>query len=155
MILRPALVRSAAARAPAVPTATASWWWDGGGRSVRYFAAAASDLFTDAPYGDKSPKAQAASGLKGLAIPRRIRQKVVSAEDAVALVRDNDTVSVSGFVAQGAPEAILKALGQRYKDTKEPKNLTLLFGYVCAVGKPSRGGGVVVPVLLGTTTNCF
>lgn len=34
-------------------------------------------------------------------IPQRVRQKIISAEDAVALVRDGDTVCVSGFVTQG------------------------------------------------------
>jgi len=61
-------------------------------------------------------------------IPQRIRDKIVSAEDAVALVRDHDTVCVSGFVCQGAPEALLKALGERFLQTQEPKDLTLLFG---------------------------
>jgi propionate CoA-transferase len=37
-------------------------------------------------------------------IPQRVRQKVVSASDAVALVRDGDTVSCSGFVAQGTSD---------------------------------------------------
>jgi hypothetical protein len=34
-------------------------------------------------------------------IPRNVRQKVISAADAAALVRDNDTVCVSGFLCQG------------------------------------------------------
>jgi hypothetical protein len=34
-------------------------------------------------------------------IPQRVRQKLMSAEDAVALVQDGDTVCVSGFVTQG------------------------------------------------------
>jgi propionate CoA-transferase len=61
-------------------------------------------------------------------IPQRVRQKLISASDAVALVRDGDTVFVSGFVAQGAPEAVLKALGERFEESNSPKNLTLLFG---------------------------
>jgi acyl CoA:acetate/3-ketoacid CoA transferase alpha subunit len=61
-------------------------------------------------------------------IPQRTRQKFISAEDAVALVRDGDTVCVSGFVSQGAPEAVLKALGERYENTSSPNNLSLLFG---------------------------
>lgn len=61
-------------------------------------------------------------------IPQRVRQKLISAEDAVALVRDGDTVCVSGFVTQGAPELVLKALGQRFANTRQPQNLTLLFG---------------------------
>ena len=63
-----------------------------------------------------------------LEIPQRIRQKVISATDAVSLINDGDTVCVSGFVTQGAPEAVLKALGERYKETGSPNNLTLLFG---------------------------
>ncbi len=61
-------------------------------------------------------------------IPQRVRQKLISASDAVALVRDGDTVCVSGFVTQGAAEAVLKALGERFDATQSPKNLTLLFG---------------------------
>jgi hypothetical protein len=61
-------------------------------------------------------------------IPQRVRQKLISAEDAVALVRDGDTVCVSGFVTQGCAELVLKVLGERFARTKEPKNLTLLFG---------------------------
>lgn len=61
-------------------------------------------------------------------IPQRVRQKLISASDAVALVRDGDTVCVSGFVTQGAAEAVLKALGERFEAEQSPKNLTLLFG---------------------------
>lgn len=61
-------------------------------------------------------------------IPQRVRQKVISAADAVSLVNDGDTVTVSGFVCQGVPEAVLKSLGDRYKETGSPNNLTLLFG---------------------------
>jgi hypothetical protein len=61
-------------------------------------------------------------------VPQRVREKVISADDAVALVQDGDTVAVSGFVCQGAPEGLLKALGDRFQATNEPKNLTLLFG---------------------------
>ena len=39
-----------------------------------------------------------------------------------------NTLSVSGFVSQGAPEAVLKALGDRYASTGTPNNLTLFFG---------------------------
>lgn len=63
-------------------------------------------------------------------LPQRTKQKVVSASDAVELVRSGDTIAVSGFVAQGSPEAILKALGERFDaDVKgKPHSLTLLFG---------------------------
>jgi primosomal replication protein N len=61
-------------------------------------------------------------------MPQRVSQKIVSASDAVELIRDGDTVAVSGFVAQGAPEAVLKALGERFEETSTPKNMTILFG---------------------------
>jgi hypothetical protein len=61
-------------------------------------------------------------------IPMNVRQKVVNPEDAVSLVRDGDTVCVSGFVSQGAAEAVLKALGEKYEKTGSPNKLTLLFG---------------------------
>jgi propionate CoA-transferase len=61
-------------------------------------------------------------------MPQRVSQKIVSASDAVELIRDGDTLAVSGFVAQGAPEAVLKALGERFEETSTPKNMTILFG---------------------------
>lgn len=60
--------------------------------------------------------------------PQRIPTKVTTVTDAVALVHDGDTVCVSGFVTQGAAEAVLRALGERFKQTSSPNNLTLLFG---------------------------
>lgn len=61
-------------------------------------------------------------------IPMNVRQKVVDSKDAVALVRDGDTVCVSGFVCQGTPEAVLQALGEKYEKKGSPNKLTLLFG---------------------------
>lgn len=74
-----------------------------------------------------SPDTQAAVASK-FEIPRRIKQKVVTAEDAVSLVQSGDTVACSGFVCQGAPEGILRALAARYDETGEPHSLTLFFG---------------------------
>ena len=61
-------------------------------------------------------------------IPQRLRQKVLTASDAVGLVQDGDTVVCSGFVCQGVPEALLQALGERYINTGHPQNLTAFFG---------------------------
>ena len=49
---------------------------------------------------------------------------------AVELIRNGDTVYVSGFVAQGSPEAILRSLGDRFNLSEQgnPRNLTLIFG---------------------------
>lgn len=61
-------------------------------------------------------------------IPHRIKQKVVTAQDAVSLIQPGDTVAVTGFVCQGAPEGILRALADRYRQTGLPNQLTLFFG---------------------------
>jgi propionate CoA-transferase len=63
-----------------------------------------------------------------LQLPQNIRHKRLSAKDAVALIHDGDTITVTGFVCQGVPEAILKAVGERYQETGHPNRLTLLFG---------------------------
>ena len=53
--------------------------------------------------------------------------KVVSPADAAALVRSGDTICTSGFVGIGVPEELLQALEKRFVETKEPRDLTLIF----------------------------
>lgn len=65
---------------------------------------------------------------KKYSLPQRVRQKLISAEDAVNLVNPGDTIVVSGFVTQGCAEGVLEALGKRFENTGEPGKLTLLFG---------------------------
>lgn len=52
----------------------------------------------------------------------------MTADDAVQLIRNGDTVTVGGFVAQSGPEELLSALARRFKATKCPGNITLLCG---------------------------
>jgi propionate CoA-transferase len=56
-----------------------------------------------------------------------MRNKVVSPADAAAIIRNGDTVSVSGFVGIGTPDELLIALERRFLDTKEPAGLTVVF----------------------------
>jgi propionate CoA-transferase len=56
------------------------------------------------------------------------RHKVMSADDAVHLIQNGDTVTVGGFVTQNSPEEILSALSRRYKATQNPSGLTVVFG---------------------------
>ena len=56
-----------------------------------------------------------------------MRNKVVSSKDAIALIREGDTVCTSGFVGTGTPDGLLHALEQRYLQTQSPKGLTLVF----------------------------
>jgi propionate CoA-transferase len=68
-----------------------------------------------------------------------MRKKVVSASEAIAILRDGDTLCCSGFGSNGVPVELILALEQRFLETGSPKNLTLLFG-----GGPGDGasGGV-------------
>lgn len=56
-----------------------------------------------------------------------IKSKVVSADEAVALIQSGDTVCVSGFVGTGTPEELIIALERRFLETGLPRNLTLVF----------------------------
>ena len=54
-------------------------------------------------------------------------RKILSAADAAALVRSGDTLTTSGFIGTGVPEALLAALEARFVETGEPRNLGLIF----------------------------
>ncbi len=56
-----------------------------------------------------------------------MRNKIVSAQDAVAVIRAGDTLATSGFVGIGTPDELLAALAARFVETGEPRNLTLVF----------------------------
>lgn len=56
-----------------------------------------------------------------------MQSKIVTAEEAVAVIRDGDTLCNSGFVGIGVPEALLAALEQRFLQTGKPSGLTLIF----------------------------
>ncbi|MFY9779210.1 MAG: acyl CoA:acetate/3-ketoacid CoA transferase [Candidatus Baltobacteraceae bacterium] len=57
----------------------------------------------------------------------RKKSKVVSAEDAIRLIRDGDTVATGGFVGSGVPEGLLIALESHFLATGKPRNLTLCY----------------------------
>ncbi|MGD8429340.1 MAG: CoA-transferase, partial [Ectothiorhodospiraceae bacterium] len=59
--------------------------------------------------------------------PRVRADKVVSAREAVDLVRDGDTVATGGFVGIGFAEELAIALEERFKDHGHPRNLTLVY----------------------------
>jgi propionate CoA-transferase len=56
-----------------------------------------------------------------------MRNKVVSSEEAIALIRDGDTICTSGFVGTGTPDGLLAALEKRYLHSQSPQGLTLVF----------------------------
>lgn len=61
--------------------------------------------------------------------------KIVTADEAIALIRQGDTVSCSGFVGIGTPEHLITALEQRFLKGREPLDLTLIFAAAPGDGK--------------------
>jgi propionate CoA-transferase len=55
------------------------------------------------------------------------KNKIVSADEAIAIIRDRDSVCTSGFVGVGTPDELLIALEKRYRETRHPSALTLMF----------------------------
>lgn len=54
--------------------------------------------------------------------------KVLTARQAADLIKDGDTVTLSGFVANGIAEALNAAAEERFLETGHPKDLTLFLG---------------------------
>ncbi|WP_170386301.1 acyl CoA:acetate/3-ketoacid CoA transferase [Ruegeria atlantica] len=61
--------------------------------------------------------------------------KLASADDAVSVIRDGDTVCISGFVGVGTPDELLIALEKRFLETGHPRDLTLVFAAAPGDGK--------------------
>jgi propionate CoA-transferase len=51
----------------------------------------------------------------------------LTAEQAAHWIEDGDAVLLGGFIGSVVPEAIERAIGERYRETKSPRDLTLLF----------------------------
>lgn len=57
-----------------------------------------------------------------------MKSKIVTAEQAIGLIHDGDTLVCSGFGVVGVPDELLLALQQRFESTQSPRELTLIFG---------------------------
>jgi propionate CoA-transferase len=67
-----------------------------------------------------------------------LKNKVITAAEAIALISDGNVVCTTGFVQSCIPEALHAALEQRYVETGAPKGLTLI---MCAGAGDSKGLG--------------
>jgi len=60
--------------------------------------------------------------------PSRMRKgKIVTAEEAVRVIQDGDTIATGGFVGIGVPEEIHVKLEEIFLATGRPRNLTLVY----------------------------
>ena len=66
------------------------------------------------------------------------KKPVITAAEAAKMVQDGMTFTTSGFVASAMPEALNKALEQRFLESGSPKDLTLF--YAAAQGNRDGSG---------------
>ena len=64
-----------------------------------------------------------------------LKNKVVSPAQAIAVIREADTIAISGFVGIGTPDELLIALERRFLDEGGPTGLTLVFAAAPGDGK--------------------
>jgi propionate CoA-transferase len=64
-----------------------------------------------------------------------VKNKIVSAAEAAAIIRDGDTLASSGFVGIGTPDELIAALEKRFLETGGPRDLTLVFAAAPGDGK--------------------
>jgi len=64
-----------------------------------------------------------------------MKNKNVPAADAIAIIRDGDTIAFSGFVGTGTPDELILELEKRFLETGHPRDLTLVFAAAPGDGK--------------------
>ena len=67
-----------------------------------------------------------------------LKNKVVSADEAVARISEGAVIATTGFVQSCIPEALHAALEKRFVETSSPRDLTLI---MCAGAGDSKGLG--------------
>jgi len=68
------------------------------------------------------------------------KNKIVSAEEAVRIIQDGDTVVFGGFVGSGVPEEITRELERQYLEAGTPRDLTLMFTVATGRGDHTNCG---------------
>ncbi len=74
--------------------------------------------------------------------------KVITAEEAVSKIKDNDVVAFDGFVGIGFAEVIAIALEKRFLTTGQPKDLTLFYAAGQGDGKERGLNHLAYPGLI-------
>jgi propionate CoA-transferase len=74
--------------------------------------------------------------------------KIVSLDEAVALVQPGSTLATSGFVGIGTPDGLLEALARAYQAHQRPGGLTLVFAAGQGDGKTQGLNRLAIPGLL-------
>jgi propionate CoA-transferase len=65
----------------------------------------------------------------------KLQNKIINADEAIAVIQDGDTIVVQGFVGIGVPDELILALERRFLSEGHPRDLTLLFAACPGDGK--------------------
>jgi propionate CoA-transferase len=65
----------------------------------------------------------------------KLQNKIIGADEAIAVIQDGDTIVVQGFVGIGVPDELILALERRFLSEGHPRDLTLLFAACPGDGK--------------------
>ena len=68
------------------------------------------------------------------------KEKVVSAEEAVKIIKDGDTVATEGFVGAGFAEEIAIALEEQFLKTGSPRNISIMYAAGQGDGATAKKG---------------
>ncbi|SAL61817.1 3-oxoadipate CoA-succinyl transferase subunit alpha [Caballeronia choica] len=77
-----------------------------------------------------------------------MKDKIVTADEAIGLIRDGDAVCCSGFVGIGTPDELLIALERRFTSAGMPRDLTLVFAAAPGDGKDQGLNRIALPGLV-------
>jgi propionate CoA-transferase len=67
------------------------------------------------------------------------RIKLITAQEAASLIKDDDMVATVGFLLTGAPEEVLMAIENRYIKEKKPNNIGIFWASGIGDGQRVRG----------------
>jgi propionate CoA-transferase len=65
----------------------------------------------------------------------KLQNKIIHPNEAIAVIKDGDTLAVQGFVGIGVPDELIIALEKRFLATGHPRGLTLLLAAAPGDGK--------------------
>jgi len=81
-------------------------------------------------------------------MPSGLKNKIVTADQAVAIIQDGDMVAVSGFVGIGTPDELILALARRFSEAGSPRDLGLMFAAAPGDGKDRGLNRLATPGLI-------